>query len=112
MWSQGRARDPASANGTSARALHRYLPGRTPLLRVIPKWHGARAVVPYVTALSGIAGVTLLLLPFRSQIHTTVAPLIYLVLVLFVALAWGMSPAIIASLAGAFAFDYYILPPL
>jgi PAS domain S-box-containing protein len=62
-------------------------------------------------ALSGIAGVTLLLLPFRSQIHTTVAPLIYLVLVLFIASVSGMGAAIIASLAGALAFDYFILPP-
>jgi PAS domain S-box-containing protein len=112
MWSQGRARDPASASGTPARTLHRYLPGRTPLLSLIPKWHGAKAVLPYVTALSGIAGVTLLLLPFRSLLHTTVAPLIYLVLVVVVTLAWGMGPAIVASLAGALAFDYFILPPL
>jgi PAS domain S-box-containing protein len=112
MWSLGRARDPASASGPSARALHWYLPGRTLLLRLSPKWPRTRALVPYGTVLSGIAGVTLLLLPFRSQIDTTVAPLIYLVLVVFVALAWGMGPAIIASLAGALAFDYYILPPL
>jgi PAS domain S-box-containing protein len=63
-------------------------------------------------ALSGIAGVTLLLLPFRSYFDTTVAPLLYLVFVVFVALAWGMGAAIVASVAGALAFDYYILPPL
>jgi PAS domain S-box-containing protein len=55
--------------------------------------------------------VTFLLLPFRGQIHTTAFALIYLVLVLHVALAWGMSAAIVASLAGALAFDYFILPP-
>ena len=55
---------------------------------------------------------TYLLLPFRSQIHTAVAPFIYLVLVVSVALAWGMGAAIVASLAGALAFDYYFLPPL
>jgi PAS domain S-box-containing protein len=111
MWSQGRARNPASASGTPARSLHGYLPGRTPLLRLIPKWPGTRAVVPYVTALSGIAGITLLLLPFRTQIHATVFSLFYLVLVVHVALTWGMSAAIVTSLAGALAFDYFILPP-
>src|SRR5271163_4088766 len=110
MWSQWRARDPASASDTPARTLHRYLPVRTPLLR--PKWTGARAVVPYITALSGIAGVTLLLFPFRSQIHPAVFPLSYLVLVVFVALEWGMGAAIIASVAGALAFDYFIIPPI
>jgi PAS domain S-box-containing protein len=55
---------------------------------------------------------TLLLVPFRSLLHTTVAPLSYLVLVVFVALEWGMGAAIIASLAGALAFDYYIIPPI
>jgi PAS domain S-box-containing protein len=109
MWSQGRARDPASASGTPARDLHKYLPGRTPLLRLISKWQGTRGVIPYVVALSGIAGVTLLVVPF---VHTSVVPLIYLVLVLFVASAWGMSPAIVASLAGALAFDYFIIPPM
>ena len=112
MWSLGRARDPASASGTPARSLHGYLPERTPLLRLIPKWPGTRAVVPYVLGLSGIAGATLLLLPFRSQIHTTAFALIYLVLVLHVALAWGMRPAIVTSLAAALAFDYFILPPI
>jgi PAS domain S-box-containing protein len=55
--------------------------------------------------------VTLLLFLFRSLIHTTVFPLSYLVLVVFVALEWGMGAAIVASLAGALAFDYFIIPP-
>ena len=112
MWSQGRARDSASASGASARTLHWHLPGRTPLFPLIPKRHGARAVVPYAAALLGVAGITLLLLPFRSLFHTAVAPLIYLVLVVSVALAWGMGAAIVASLPSALAFDYYLLPPL
>jgi PAS domain S-box-containing protein len=111
MWSQWRARDTASSSDTPARTLHSYLPVRTPLLRLIPKWTGSRAVVPYITALSGIAGVTLLLFPFRNLIHTTVFPLSYLVLVVFVALEWGMGVAIVTSLAGALAFDYFIIPP-
>jgi PAS domain S-box-containing protein len=111
MWSPGRARDPTSASGPPARALHWYLPGRTLLRRLIRKAPGWRAVVPYVTALLGIAGLTLLLFPLRNQIHITVVPLIYLLFILFVASAWGMGPAIVASLAGALAFDYFILPP-
>ena len=112
MRSQWRARDPASTSDTPARTLPRHLPVRTPRPRLIPKWTGSKAAVPYIAALSGIAGVTLLLLPVRSQIDTTVAPLIYLVVVVFAALAWGMGAAIVASLAGAIAFDYYTLPPL
>jgi PAS domain S-box-containing protein len=112
MWSPGRARDPTSASGPPARALHWYLPGPTSLRRLIRKWPRTRAVVPYVTALLGIAAVTLLLYSLRNQIHITVAPLIYLLFILFVASAWGMGPAIVASLAGAVAFDYFILPPV
>jgi hypothetical protein len=111
MWSPARARDRASASGPPARALPWYLPGQTSLRRLIPKWSRTRAVVPYVTALLGIAGVTLILFPLRHQIHITVVPLIYLLFILFIASAWGMGPAIITSLAGALAFDYYILPP-
>jgi PAS domain S-box-containing protein len=110
MWLSQRARDPASA-GPPARALQRSLPERTSLCRFIPKLTATRAVVPYVTALLGIAGVTLLLSPLRNQIHVTVVPLIYLLCILFVASAWGMGPAIFASLAGALAFDYFVLPP-
>jgi PAS domain S-box-containing protein len=55
--------------------------------------------------------VTLLLLPFRNLIHTSVFPLSYFVLVVFVALEWGMGPAIVASLAGGLAFDYFVMPP-
>ncbi len=46
-----------------------------------------------------------------SLVHPTVVPLIYLVIVLFVASAWGMSVAIVASVAAALSFDYVILPP-
>jgi PAS domain S-box-containing protein len=112
MWSQGRTRGSASASGASARTLHWHLPGRTSLVPFIPKRSGAREVVPYATALLGIAGVTYLLLPFRSQLHAAVTPLIYLVVVVSVALAWGMGAAIVASVAGALAYDYYILPPV
>jgi PAS domain S-box-containing protein len=55
--------------------------------------------------------VTLLLFPFRNLIHTSVFPLSYLVLVVFVALKWGMGAAIVASLAGALTFDYFVMPP-
>jgi hypothetical protein len=89
MWSPGRARDPTSPSSPPARALHWYLPGRTSLRRLIGKWPDTRTVVPYVTALLGIAGVTLLLFPLRNQIHITVVPLIYLLFILFVASAWG-----------------------
>ncbi|HEY1992832.1 MAG TPA: DUF4118 domain-containing protein, partial [Edaphobacter sp.] len=111
MWSQWRARNSASASAAPARTLHKYLPVRTSLLRLIPELTSARAAVPYITALSGIAGVTLLLLPFRNLIHTSVFPLSYFVLVVFVALEWGMGPAIVASLAGGLAFDYFVMPP-
>lgn len=111
MWSSGRARDTASASGPPVRGLHRYLSGRTSLLRFFPTWQGTRAVVPYLIALSGIAGVTLLQISLRNLVHPTVVPLIYLVIVLFVASVWGMSVAIVASVATALAFDYFILPP-
>jgi PAS domain S-box-containing protein len=56
--------------------------------------------------------VTLVLFPFRNLIHTTVFPVSYLVFVVFVALTWGMGAAVVASLAGALSFDYFIIPPV
>lgn len=100
MGSQWRARDPASASDTPERTLHRYLPVRKPLSRLIPEWTGSREAIPYITALSGIAGVTLLLIPFRSLIHPTVFPLSYLVLV-SLSRGRGMGAAIFASLGSA-----------
>jgi PAS domain S-box-containing protein len=88
-----------------------HLPGWTLLAGRIPKWPEGRGILPYLTGLSGVGAVTVLMLSLDSIVHTAVVPLVYFVLVLFVASASGMAPAIVCSLAGAMAFNYYFLSP-
>src|ERR1700694_2129352 len=65
----------------------------------------------YVGALSGVTGVTVLLLPFREQINSTTVAQAFLLVVLFVAIFWGSRPALLASVLGMLCFNFFFLPP-
>ena len=75
------------------------------------KWPEGQRIAHYAAALAAIAAVTLALLPLRGVLHNAVIPLFYLIVVLFLATAWRMGPAIVASVAGALSFDFFFLPP-
>src|SRR3977135_242407 len=68
-------------------------------------WHG------YVAALTGIAVGTGLLKLFGPHVNPTTAALGFLLVVLFVATAWGSRPAVFASLLGVACFNFFFLPP-
>lgn len=70
-----------------------------------------RRVAHYAAAIAAIAAATAALYPLRNVIHSSVVPLVYVVVLLFVATAWRMGPAIVGSAAGVLAWDYYFLPP-
>jgi two-component system sensor histidine kinase KdpD len=71
-----------------------------------------RSWARYAGALLGTGAVTALLAPFQQQMNSTTVALAFLLVVLFVALFWGSKPALLASLVGAFCFNFFFLPPL
>ncbi|MGH9943611.1 MAG: sensor histidine kinase [Pyrinomonadaceae bacterium] len=69
-------------------------------------------VARYVLAVLGIVVATGLLTPLRGRINTTTVALALLLVVLFAAARWGSRPALLASVAGMFCFNYFFLPPV
>jgi two-component system sensor histidine kinase KdpD len=65
----------------------------------------------YGAALFGIAVATGLLKLFGPHVNPTTAALAFLLVVLFVATAWGSRPAVFASLLGVAGFNFFFLPP-
>jgi two-component system sensor histidine kinase KdpD len=70
-----------------------------------------KALAGYGAALLGIAAATGLLKLFGPHVNPTTAALSFLLLVLFVATAWGSKPAVLASLLGVICFNFFFLPP-
>ncbi|MEO6390856.1 MAG: DUF4118 domain-containing protein [Pyrinomonadaceae bacterium] len=66
----------------------------------------------YLLALVSVGVITLALEPFRSHINATTVALVMLLPVLIVAIFWGRGPAVLASLAGMLAFNFFFLPPV
>lgn len=59
-----------------------------------------------------IAAATAVLRVFGGHVNPTTAALALLLIVLFVATAWGPKPAILASLLGVACFNFFFLPPV
>ena len=66
----------------------------------------------YIVAVVVIAAATAVLKIFGGHINHTTAALSLLLIVLFVATAWGSKPAVIASLLGVVCFNFFFLPPV
>jgi two-component system sensor histidine kinase KdpD len=75
----------------------------TPLVR--------KPLLGYVAAVVIIAAATAALRALGTHINPTTAALMFLLIILFVATAWGPKPAVIASLLGAACFNFFFLPP-
>lgn len=75
-----------------------------------PKTSG-KVWIGYGAAVLGIAAATGLLKVFGGHVNPTTAALGFLLVVLFVATAWGSRPAVFASLLGVAAFNFFFLPP-
>jgi two-component system sensor histidine kinase KdpD len=65
----------------------------------------------YAAALAGIAFVSGVLKLFGEHINPTTVALAFLLVILFVATAWGSRPAIVASIVGIICFNFFFLPP-
>jgi K+-sensing histidine kinase KdpD len=66
----------------------------------------------YLIAVLGNALVTAALKLFGDHINSTTVALALLLVVIFVATAWGSRPAVAASLLGVLCFNFFYLPPV
>ena len=66
----------------------------------------------YGGALASVLLVTFFLEPFHEITNTATVALTFLLLVLFVATFAGRNPALLASTAAMFCFNYFFLPPV
>ena len=65
----------------------------------------------YIVALVVIGAATVVLKIFGGHINPTTVALAFLLIVLFVATAWGSKPAVLASLLAVACFNFFFLPP-
>lgn len=66
----------------------------------------------YVLAILGVVAVTAACVALRAHVNATTAGMAFLLTVLFVAMAWGSWPALVASTFAMLCFNFYFLPPL
>ncbi|MFC3980227.1 DUF4118 domain-containing protein [Streptosporangium jomthongense] len=71
-----------------------------------------RRIAGWAMALLGIPAITALLAPLRDGLKLSSAILIFLLMVVCVALAGGMWPAVTAAVAGFMLLNYYFTPPV
>lgn len=71
-----------------------------------------KQLLGYIVAVVVIAAATAVLRVFGGHVNPTTAALALLLIVLFVATAWGPKPAILASLLGVACFNFFFLPPV
>jgi len=68
-----------------------------------------KQILGYLVAV--IAAATAVLKVFGVHINPTTVALAFLLIVLFVAAAWGSKPAVLAALVGGVCFNFFFLPP-
>src|SRR5215211_1082220 len=71
-----------------------------------------KQLLGYCVALIVICAATIVLRSFGDHVNATTVALTFLLLVLFLATAWGPKPAVLASVLAATSFNYFFLPPL
>lgn len=70
-----------------------------------------RQLFGYIVAFVVMGAATTVLKGFGGHVNPTTVALVLLLLVLFVATAWGSKPAVVASLLGVASFNFFFLPP-
>jgi K+-sensing histidine kinase KdpD len=71
-----------------------------------------KKILGYAVAVVVVSAATAVLKSFGDQINIVTVALALLLIVLFVATAWGPKPAILSSLLGGACFNFFFLPPL
>jgi two-component system sensor histidine kinase KdpD len=59
-----------------------------------------------------VAGITLFYFYVFEQANSTTIAMTFLLAILAIATAWGLTEAIVASVAGVVCFNFFFLPPL
>lgn len=75
------------------------------------KFPAQKQFLGYIVAAVVIGAATTVLKVFGGHVNPTTVALVLLLLVLFVATAWGPKPGILASLLGVACFNFFFLPP-
>ncbi len=68
-------------------------------------------ILPYTAIVLMIALLTVLAMPVRSYLGPVNIAMLYLVPVLFSAVAWGRYFSVIAAILGIISFDFFFIPP-
>jgi K+-sensing histidine kinase KdpD len=71
-----------------------------------------KQLLGYLVATVVIGAATAVLKVFGGHVNPTTVALALLLIVLFVATAWGPKPAVLASLLGVICFNFFFLPPV
>ena len=71
-----------------------------------------KPLLGYLLAVILVAAATLVLKVFGTNVNPTTVALSLLLIVLFLATAWGSKPAIFASLLAVVCFNFFFLPPV
>lgn len=71
-----------------------------------------KQLLGYIAAVIVIAAATAALTAFGTHVNPTTVALTFLLIILFVATAWGPKPAVLASLLGVACFNFFFLPPV
>jgi two-component system sensor histidine kinase KdpD len=77
------------------------------VLDFLRKW-----LAGYVAGVGGVVAVALILWPFYPDVRALTAASSLLMVVLVVAVVWGMAPALLASVLGALCLNFFYVPPL
>jgi K+-sensing histidine kinase KdpD len=83
-------------------------PGNEPSLRAT----FLASVLPLLLSCASIGAVTAALLPLGQKVAANLVPIAYLIPVIFAATRWGLWPALVASMAGIAAADFFFFLPL
>jgi K+-sensing histidine kinase KdpD len=78
----------------------------------MPVKHFSQSWLGYLVSVVGVAAATALLKFLGQPINPTTVALAFLLIVLFVATAWGSRPAILASVLAMLCFNFFFLPPI
>ncbi len=71
-----------------------------------------KQLLGFLVAVLVISAATIVLRGFGDHVNSTTVSLTFLLIVLFLATAWGPKPAIAASLLAATSLNYFFLPPV
>lgn len=66
----------------------------------------------YLAGIGGVVAVALILWPFYPDVRALTAANSLLIIVLLVAVIWGMGPALVTSALGALYLNFFYVPPL